>query len=237
MSPPGVSVIRRGRQSARVAPWRGDGSIALLTPCPDNPLLSADFVDHCLGVLSLSGYHGVVTGALTPLEQAGFLAAGFDVQEDLRLLGMDLSGEPVPVRPGPVLLPVPRWRRDAILAVDRAAFPDFWRFDGLALADAMRATPSVRLRAAGLRRLAGYAICGLAGTRGYVQRLAVHPDSQHRGVGRRLLLDGLAWMARQGAERAYVNTQLTNHGALRLYVSVGFTEEPVGLSVLATGLS
>lgn len=72
--------------------------------------------------------------------------------------------------------------------------------------------------------------------RGYVQRLAVHPDAQGQGLGRRLLLDGLHWMQRGGAWVASVNTQFDNSPALALYESVGFREEDFGLSVLAATL-
>lgn len=234
-----VSVIRRGRERARAAPWRGDGATALITTLPETPLLSVDFVRHCVETLSLQGFRRVMTGALSPLEQAAFLAAGFEVHEDLRLLGRPLDDSLPQVPDGVRLVPAARRRHGEVLAVDGAAFSEFWRFDQLALNDALRATPAVRFRVAAPRRqpVEGYAICGRAGSRGYVQRLAVHPAAQGRGVGRRLLLDGLAWLAHEGATVALVNTQTGNRVALGLYEAVGFREEPVGLSVLSAGLS
>jgi ribosomal protein S18 acetylase RimI-like enzyme len=132
----------------------------------------------------------------------------------------------------------PRRRRAEILDVDRAAFVEFWRFDALGLKDALRATPAVRFRMAVAPggRVAGYAISGRSGSRGFVQRLAVHPTFQGAGTGRRLLLDGMHWMRRNGVGRAMVNTQAGNQAALSLYTQTGFREEPVGLSVLSTGL-
>lgn len=233
-----VSVIRLGREKARTSPWRGDGATALLSPAPEAPLLSGPFVQHCLETLARQGFVRVVTAALSPLEQAGFLAAGFGVEEDLRLLGLDLSSADLSVPDGPRLRRVSRRRRASVLTVDRAAFADFWRFDERALADALAATPRVRFRAAGGRSaVTAYAVSGRAGRRGYVQRLAVHPDQQGAGLGRRLLLDGLQWMAAEGVGRAYVNTQTTNTRALALYQAVGFEDEPIGLSVLSTGLA
>jgi ribosomal protein S18 acetylase RimI-like enzyme len=135
-----------------------------------------------------------------------------------------------------------RWnQRDEILAIDQAAFSPFWQFDEQGLSDALRATPRTRFRA-GLtppddaRRFAGYAICGRSGSRGFVQRLAVLPDFQRRGLGRGMLLDGLNWMRRRGVARAVVNTQLDNAAALSLYLETGFQREPSGLSVLSAGL-
>jgi ribosomal protein S18 acetylase RimI-like enzyme len=196
-------------------------------------------VRHCLRTLSNQGYTRVVTGALSPLEQAGFLAAGFDVEERLRLLAIELSGELPRVPSGPPIRRVPRWRRPEVLAVDRSAFMEFWQFDSAALLDALRATPAVRFRTilASTGEAVAYAICGRSGGRGFVQRLAVRPDVQRSGTGARLLLDGLHWMRRHGVVRAVVNTQVGNDAALSLYLKTGFREEPTGLSVLSTGLS
>ena len=236
-----MSVIRRGRERVRTAPWRGDHSVALVSLLPETPFPSADLARQCRETLTDQGFSRVVTSALSPLEQAGFLAAGFAVEETLRLLGMDLRrSELERVPPGPRLSRVPDRRRPEVLAVDAAAFPEFWRFDEFALSDALAATPAVRFRRAAepgpAAETIGYAICGRAGRRGYVQRLAVRPDRQGRGTGRRLLLDGLHWLARRGVTRAVVNTQTTNRAALDLYQAIGFREEPMGLSVLAADL-
>jgi ribosomal protein S18 acetylase RimI-like enzyme len=167
------------------------------------------------------------------------LAAGFGVEERLHLLAIDLTAGLPAVPPGYPLHRVRRHRRPDVLAVDQAAFPFFWRFDRAGLSDALHATPAVRFRAAAGPggTVAGYAICGRAGARGYVQRLAVLPAYQRAGTGRRLLLDGLSWMHRRGVVRAVVNTQMGNAAALALYTQVGFREQPVGLSVLSAGLS
>jgi ribosomal protein S18 acetylase RimI-like enzyme len=220
--------------------WRGDREVAFLAPVPDAPPPSADFLKRCLAVLAERGFNRVVTAALSPLEQGGFLAAGFEITEELHLLAIDLDGLP-PVPAGLALTRV-RWnQRDQILAIDQAAFSTFWQFDEQGLTDALRATPRTRFRAALApasdgRRFGGYAICGRSGPRGFVQRLAVYPDLQRRGLGRGMLLDGLNWMRRRGVARAVVNTQLDNSAALSLYLETGFRREPSRLSVLSAGL-
>lgn len=231
-------MLRWGRERARTAPWRGQPDVALLAPLPDAPPPSGDFVRRCLATLAARGYTRVVTSALSPLEQAGFLAAGFAVEERLHLLGVDLGGPLPPVPPGAPLVRPGRRREGEVLAVDHAAFRPFWRFDGRGLADARAATPRTRYRAAldPAGAVEGYAICGRAARRGFVQRLAVAPGRQGAGTGRRLLLDGLWWLRRRGVERAVVNTQLDNEAALHLYLAVGFEHEPAGLSVLAAEL-
>jgi ribosomal protein S18 acetylase RimI-like enzyme len=232
-----VDVIRWGREGARTSPWRGDDNVALITPVPEAPLLSVEFVRHCVNALADQGFQRVITGALSPLEQAGFLAAGFGVEERLVLLGITLGPALPAVPDGLPLRRVPHRRWADVLAVDEAAFPEFWRFDALGLADALQATPKVRFRMAVApdRKVAAYAICGRAGSRGFVQRLAVDPDVQGTGTGRRLLLDGLHWLRRRGVRRAFVNTQSDNDAALHLYEGAGFSREPIGLSVLSAG--
>lgn len=234
-----VDEICQGGERARVTPWRGDPVTAVVVPVPEAPLLSVGFVEHCLDTLASRGFRKVLTTALSPLEQSGFLAAGFGVEQGLRLLTIGLGVELPPVPPGSPLRRVGRRRLPQVLEVDRAAFGEFWRFDRLALADAVAATPSTRFRlATGRDRpVAGYAISGRVGRRGYVQRLAVDPEMHGRGLGRRLLLDGLHWMAGRGVTNAWVNTQPDNEPALSLYRSVGFRVEPCGLAVLSAGLS
>ncbi|HET9070294.1 MAG TPA: GNAT family N-acetyltransferase [Acidimicrobiales bacterium] len=242
MSAPSIDILRWGREQARTGRWRGDHQVALLTPVPSAPVPSAAFVRHCLDVLAARGFTRVVTGALSPLEQGGFLAVGFDVAERLHLLSLDVSAGLPPVPAGRALASARRADEEAVVRVDRAAFVPFWQLDADGLADALAATPDTRWRVArpasrwAAGQVEGYAICGRAGNRGFVQRLAVDPTCQGRGTGRRLLLDGLHWMRRRGVRTAVVNTQVGNQSALNLYRQVGFREEPLGLSVLATGL-
>jgi ribosomal protein S18 acetylase RimI-like enzyme len=206
----------------------------VLSGLPGAPLATASFVQYCLGELERQGWRRVVTGAIGPLEQAAYLAAGFEVEERLVLLSLALD-DPPPRRSGQRTRRVGRRHIGEVLAVDRAAFDEFWRFDEANLADALAATPSARFRRfANIERdVGGYAVCGRAGRRGYVQRLAVHPDQQGRGAGRALLGDGLSWMHRHGVNRVFVNTSPTNTSALALYRSSGFVEEQIGLAILS----
>jgi ribosomal protein S18 acetylase RimI-like enzyme len=210
---------------------------------PEAPTPSVDFVRRCLEQLARLGFARVVTGALAPSEQGGFLAAGFEVTEHLHLLGRDLGhvpdrrSWPRPDLPGLRLRRGRGTDRGAVLDVDHMAFSPFWRLDGAGLDEALAATPRSRFRVARhARGLAGYAVTGRSGGRGFLQRLAVEPGTQGRGLGRLLVLDALHWLHRWGVERVVVNTQLDNGRALRLYEDLGFRREPVGLSVLAVGL-
>jgi ribosomal protein S18 acetylase RimI-like enzyme len=244
MSASSVDVLRWGRERARTGLWRGDREVAVLMPVPSAPIPSAEFLLRCLAVLRERGFTRVMTGALSPIEQSGFLDAGFDVAERLHLLGIDLDSGLPPVPGGLHLVPLRRDDHAAVLRVDTMAFSSFWQFDQSGLDDAMTAPPHTRARVASPegrfsrhRTVVGYVVCGRAGDRGFVQRLAVDPSMQRHGTGRRLLLDGLAWMRRRGVRRAVVNTQVGNEVALALYLAVGFHEQPMGLSVLAAPLA
>lgn len=226
----GADEVRRGGERLRVGAWRGDGSVAYVAPATDRPP-SAALVREACTVLAQRGYREVLTAALAATERPGFLAAGFEVRDSLHLLAHDLRD--IPEAPPAELRAGRRWDRAAALAVDHRAFPAFWRLDEGGLREALTATPSARFRVAVVdRRVAGYAVTGRAGQRGYLQRLAVDPDVQGRGLGRALVLDALRWLRRRGVASVVVNTQVENERALALYRSLGFRLQPSGLEVL-----
>lgn len=232
----GLETVRRGPEQLRVGPWRGDGRVAYVAPVAESLPVTATMVNHICALLRGRGYVEVVTGALATTEQPGFLGAGFDVREELHLLVHDLERLP----PAACSSPLRRARhgdRVPALGVDGAAFPPFWHLDKRGLDEALGATPSSRFRVAtATRHVVGYAVSGRAGHRGYLQRLAVTPSCEGRGIGRALVVDGLRWMKRKGVSRAVVNTQFGNDRALHLYTSLGFRVQPSGLAVLTRRL-
>lgn len=232
-----TDVIRWGEERVRTGPWRGDRHVAYVSPLPDAPVPSAAFVRRCCDLLASRGYTRVVTAALSEHEQRGFLAADFTVEEQLHLLAHNLEDLPPPTDAEQLLRRAKPIDQDDVLRVDAAAFPLFWRLDDNGLEEAQRATPHARFRVVAVPEVIGYAVTGRAGRRGFLQRLAVHPERQHAGFGRALVVDGLRWLRRWRAERAVVNTQLENDAALALYESLGFHREPSGLSVLGIGLT
>jgi GNAT superfamily N-acetyltransferase len=210
--------------------------VAYLSPAPGAPLPSVSLVRRCLDELTDEGYRRVVTAALLPHEQDAFVRAGFGVAEQLLLLAHDL-------RVIPDVRAVPTRRagladRPAVLHLDARSFPEFWQLDDSGLEEALTATPRARFRVTvdDEGRPTAYAITGRAGRKGYVQRLAVHPDQRRTGLGRVLVVDGLRWLRRWRADRALVNTQEENAAAAALYVELGFRPEPARLSVLAATL-
>jgi ribosomal protein S18 acetylase RimI-like enzyme len=215
----------------RIAPWRGDASIAHLVPARGRPTPAA--VASAVDAAVAKGYEEALTPALSPRDQAPFLAAGFEVHERLLLFVR-------PLQELPTSESTARLRRGRlgdhtrVLAVDAAAFPAFWRLGRQGLGDALSATPSARLRVVDGPEdtLVGYAVTGRAGSRGYLQRLAVDPDHQGGGLGSALVIDGLRWLRRWGVKQVLVNTQEANEPAVALYRHLGFRLQPEGLAVL-----
>ena len=105
--------------------------------------------------------------------------------------------------------------------VDVAAFTEEWGLEPLAIDAVCAATPRFRARSAG-EPMSAYALSGRDAKQGFLQRLAVTPAQQRRGLGRALVLDSLQWLARWRVHRVLVNTPTDNYPALALYEQVGF---------------
>ena len=72
--------------------------------------------------------------------------------------------------------------------------------------------------------IVGYLVGDRTATRGvgHVKDLAVRPDAQGAGIGRRLLRQGLARFDRGGADRVKLEVRVSNEPARSLYRSEGF---------------
>lgn len=222
---------------ARVAAWHGRPDIASVAlECRGAPSVAA--VEALLDELRAGGYREVITNALAPGPSLPLVDCGFEIRGRLHLLAYDFTtlgaapsaGSPRRTRRSTAA------DRPALLAVDAAAFAEFWRLDDLGLTQAARATPRSHLRVNRGVPVAGYGLFGRADRTGYVQRLAIDPGSQGQGLGRALLVDGLRWMRVRGTRQAFVNTQADNDRALALYERAGFQRLPVGLCVLGRKL-
>ena len=61
----------------------------------------------------------------------------------------------------------------------------------------------------------------------HIATIAVHPDHRHRGIGRRLLAEGLLQAAERGAVKSLLEVRSGNAEALHLYYGFGY--KAVGL--------
>jgi ribosomal protein S18 acetylase RimI-like enzyme len=227
-----LDTITGGADRLRVGSWRGDPAVALLSPMP-GIAPTPPGIARAVEELRRRGYRSVLTPALAESEQPPFVATGFTVHERLHLLGHDLRRVPAPSAPGARLRRGRNRDIPRVLEVDGLAFDRFWRFDTTGLADARTATPHARFRVATIgSEVVGYHVTGRAGTLGYLQRLAVHPDRHGHGIGTALVGDSLDWCRQKGCRSVLVNTQEANQRALSLYEHLGFRTEPTGLAVL-----
>lgn len=168
------------------------------------------------------GFAGVRTSALFPAAADVLATVGFSTADRLALLRLDGLAEREVRSPEIAVGPLRPWQRRAAADIDQAAFGHEWGNDTAGLGGIVKATPSHLARRIG-RPIAGFALSGAAGTTGYLQRLAVHPDARRRGYARALVDDALLWMQRRGLTSVLVNTGIDNEPALRLYAAVGFT--------------
>ena len=225
--------LRIGRARFRVGSWQGAPDVAHVAPLTEAATLAPGVLASMRDQLRDRGYRAVVTAALAPRQRDCLLVDGFGVHSELVVMSRDLAA-PIPAAAG-------RWRlsrrgreRDlaSVLRVDAAAFPPGQRFGLDGLREARVATPHCRWRVCGGRQVKAYSIAGRAGPRGYLQRLAVLPACQQRGLGTLLVLDALRWLRRGGARSALVNTTPDNERAMALYRRCGFILESDRLTVL-----
>ena len=224
-----AEVLQWGWERARTGPWRGDGQIAYLAPLAPAGAPSVDFLHRCLDTLAARGFARVVTSALAPAEQGGFLAVGFEEYERLHLLSHDLQDVPRARRGRRATPPAGPARRTGRRCWPSTPAPSP-RSGGSTPSGLRRGhRRHARRPASGWpRRRRARPGCwptpspGSSGNQGYLQRLAVHPDHRRArpGPGPRPRRPALA--AAQGVSEAVVNTQLGNDAALALYLSLGF---------------
>lgn len=175
------------------------------------------------------GVQMMITKLLVESEAAEFEGWGFEEACRIILLEKPLYREP-PEPPYGAGVSVATYRRrnlDRVLEVDAMAFDDFWRLDARTIeAISTSCQHNLFLLAKAEGEIIGYALGGINGRIGYLQRLAVDPRHQGRGVGRCLALSILDYFHRLGGHTAIVNTQEYNHTALSLYRSLGFLQRP-----------
>lgn len=229
---------------ARLGAWPHEPDIGHLVLVDHEMIPTSHDVAGWLAIARGRGLRGIRTGALFPKSTEAFLSTGFAEIDSLVLLELKLStnaavrrsaaGSPErgAIGRGATRRLTPS-RLSEAARVDERAFGRRWSNDAASLDEIRTATPHQRSRMIATRgELAGFAISGRAGTRGYLQRIAVDPGDQRQGFGRALVADALRWMRRHRVDTALVNTAADNVAAITLYESFGFRQREAELKVL-----
>jgi len=80
-------------------------------------------------------------------------------------------------------------------------------------------------RVVGISCTATYAHDSEKGAVVWVRMIAVHPDFQGCGIGKKLLLQTLHYGVKHGAKRAFLHADAENAAALRIYTNAGFISQ------------
>lgn len=236
-----VRRLRLGNEVVRIDVRRTRETVRSITIASDTTeSLSPAAVGHVIELYSPQQPQLFRTPAITEAESTGYARCGFEVVSVLRLLTHDL--ERLDAFPsGPASTARARASSiDACAEIDELAFGPVLSFDRLDLIAALDATTRSRLRVvpdpdAPDRRsagVAGFAITGRAGNRGYLQRVAVDPSAQGRGLATALVIDALRWCRSRRVTKVVVNTGTDNHRALSLYRRLGFVDTPLDLLLM-----
>ena len=163
----------------------------------------------------------IVAIPLQPWFQSLLEKTGFQHVHDVVSLIWQRDKLPVPVEPTVKMRSMNADDLKAVADLDEIAFGRLWRnsLESLQIAFQQAALATV---AEDNNRLIGYQISTASPMGGHLARLAVHPDSQGRGIGFALASDVLDQFRRRGALRVTVNTQRDNVTSLTLYQKCGF---------------
>ena len=121
----------------------------------------------------------------------------------------------------PRLRPMREDDLDAVMAVERQAYPFPWT-PGI-FRDCLRAGYPAWLLQEG-DAVIGYGVLSLAADEAHVLNVCVAPAAQGRGHGRRLLRSLLGIARGHGAMRVFLEVRPSNPGAIALYHDEGFNE-------------
>lgn len=221
---PGALVLRSGWSKAIARPWNDVEPAAGLR----FERGSSEFVRECTETLFSLGAPWVYSMPVHRSGMAVWERAGF--VPDRQLVLMERSLARPPAAPDPPL-PTATGLVESVAVIDTAAFDSSWQIGRLGLEDALSATVRSRLIVPRDDE-GGFAIVGVTGATSYLQRLAVDPTLQGRGLGRRLLRESMRWARAAGARSMLLNTQPDNERATALYRSEGFEMLAERLTVL-----
>ena len=115
-----------------------------------------------------------------------------------------------------------RLREDAVSLWQDAGLTRPWNDPRADLDRALGSPASTVLAAVEEGRLAGTAMVGHDGHRGWVYYVAVHPSRRGQGLGRELMVAAEGWVAGRGIPKMQLMVRSTNTGTREFYERMGY---------------
>ena len=184
-------------------------------------------LDHLIRRLRDNGVALLTLGANEQERNLGFyLSEGFQTIDEIVRYQKQGTATPYFEQPWAVR-PLEQRDRAQLLALDHAAFPWLWWNSDEEFTWYL-GLPGVECHVVAADGLVvGYAGFTISGRQGHLDRLAVLPRYQGRGIGRALVLHTLSRMAERWVERVALTTQVSNHRSAQLYSALGFVRTAV----------
>lgn len=136
----------------------------------------------------------------------------------------------------PTVLDVPPFTIRPYRAEDRDIVVDLWRLTNLLVwyndpdrdIALWETTPSAQIHVGELDgRLVATTCTGHDGHRGWLYYVAVHPDCQGMGLGRRMVRHAEHWLAGLGVPKSHAMIRVSNRRAWGFYENLGYRQNPV----------
>lgn len=223
---PSPVAITKGWSRGSARPWNDDSGSGHLRILRGN----SGFVEEASQWVAEMADGIVFSPALYPASTRVWKRAGYRTWD--RLLVMERGLFDLPSASTTPLVESPAW--GSMREVDDAAFEGFWRMGETGLAEAAAATPeSWVVGYQSGTELGGFAIVGFQRGVSFLQRIAVRPEYQGKGIGSALLDNALNWAQRKGARTMILNVREESSAALNLYHRAGFSTVGTKLEILA----
>ena len=227
---PSSITFTRGWSKATARPWNNEASDGFIRLERGR----ADFLRAVTEKVAETCGGGVFSPALFGDATRIWVRAGYEEVRRLQVMERPLGVEIERERSKVKVAEPPPW--DRLLEIDEAAFEGFWRMSIEGLQEASHSTAtSVVLTAMDSDYVGGYAIVGSQWGTAYLQRIAVDPASEGKGIGTDLVRAAVAWARSTPAATIVLNVRSSNTRAIALYERCGFRSTGVSLRILRHG--
>ena len=128
-------------------------------------------------------------------------------------------------------LAIRTYKRDdeqQVIGLWKLAFPDepMWNESTSLIERKLTVQPELFFVAVEGGQVVGTTIAGFDGVRGWVHKVATHPDHLRKGIGKMLMRAAEAGLKELGCTKLNIQVRQGNDGAVALYQSLGYDIEP-----------